>query len=36
MRERAVACGGEFSVSGQPARGTTVLLRVPLGAGVAR
>jgi len=36
MRERAVASGGEFSVSGQPARGTTVLLRVPLSAGVAR
>ncbi|MDQ6769739.1 MAG: histidine kinase [Gemmatimonadota bacterium] len=36
MRERALACGGEFSISGRPGRGTTVLLRVPLGAGVAR
>jgi signal transduction histidine kinase len=35
MRERAVACGGEFSISGQPGRGTTVLLRVPLDAGAA-
>jgi len=33
MRERAVACGGEFSITGQPGRGTTVLLQVPLGAG---
>ena len=30
MRERALACGGEFSISGMPGRGTTVLLRVPL------
>ncbi len=30
MRERALACGGEFSISGKPGRGTTVFLRVPL------
>ena len=30
MRERALACGGEFSISGRADRGTTVLLRVPL------
>ena len=36
MRERALACGGEFRISGQAGRGTTVLLRVPLAAGVAR
>jgi signal transduction histidine kinase len=30
MRERALACGGEFSITGNPDRGTTVLLRVPL------
>jgi signal transduction histidine kinase len=36
MRERALACGGEFSISGKPGRGTTVSLRVPVGAGVAR
>jgi PAS domain S-box-containing protein len=30
MRERALACGGEFSISGHPDRGTTVTLRVPL------
>jgi len=30
MRERALACGGEFSISGTANRGTTVLLRVPL------
>jgi signal transduction histidine kinase len=30
MRERALACGGEFSIVGTPGRGTTVLLRVPL------
>jgi len=35
MRERALACGGQFSISGMEGRGTTVLLRVPLGAGVA-
>ena len=33
MRERALACGGEFSITCEPARGTTVLLRVPLGDG---
>jgi hypothetical protein len=36
MRERARACGGEFSITGQPNLGTIVLLRVPLAAGVAR
>lgn len=36
MRERALACGGELSITGQPDLGTTVLLRVPLAAGVAR
>ena len=36
MRERALACGGEFSITGLPGRGTTVLMRVPVGAGVAR
>jgi signal transduction histidine kinase len=30
MRERALACGGEFSIDGHPDRGTTVMLRVPL------
>ena len=30
MRERALACGGEFSISGRADAGTTVLLRVPL------
>jgi signal transduction histidine kinase len=30
MRERALACGGEFSIVGGPEGGTTVLLRVPL------
>jgi len=29
MRERALACGGEFSISGAPGRGTTVALRIP-------
>ena len=33
MRERALACGGEFSITGQREHGTTVLLTVPLGAG---
>ena len=32
MRERALACGGDFSITGHPDRGTTVLLRVPLSA----
>ena len=39
MRERALACGGEFHISCEPGHGTTVLLRVPLdagGAGAAR
>ena len=30
MRERALACGGQFSISGRANGGTTVLLRVPL------
>jgi PAS domain S-box-containing protein len=30
MRERALACGGECSITCGPGRGTTVLLRVPL------
>jgi signal transduction histidine kinase len=30
MRERALACGGDFSITGMPGAGTTVLLRVPL------
>jgi PAS domain S-box-containing protein len=30
MRERALACGGEFNIGGQPERGTTVSLRVPI------
>ena len=30
MRERALACGGEFTITGTPGRGTTVKLRVPL------
>ena len=29
MRERALACGGEFSISGALGRGTTVALRIP-------
>ena len=33
MRERAEACGGELSIVGQPGRGTTVSLRVPLTPG---
>jgi signal transduction histidine kinase len=36
MRERALACGGEFSIRGQPNLGTIVLLKVPIAAGVAR
>jgi PAS domain S-box-containing protein len=30
MRERALACGGQFSITGLPGIGTTVLLTVPL------
>jgi signal transduction histidine kinase len=30
MRERALACGGEFSITGVPNHGTIVLLSVPL------
>jgi signal transduction histidine kinase len=33
MRERALACGGQFKISGVPGSGTTVLLRVPLVSG---
>ena len=29
MRERALACGGKFSISGSRGRGTTVALRIP-------
>lgn len=36
MRERARACGGEFSITGQPDAGTTVLLTVPIADGGAR
>ena len=36
MRERALACGGEFSITGQPNQGTTVQLTVPLSTGVGR
>ena len=36
MRERALACGGEFRITGQSGQGTTVLLRVPLTTGAAR
>jgi PAS domain S-box-containing protein len=32
MRERALACGGDFSITCHPDVGTTVLLRVPLSA----
>jgi PAS domain S-box-containing protein len=32
MRERALACGGDFTITCEPAQGTTVLLRVPLAA----
>jgi len=35
MRERALACGGQFSISGHPDKGTTVTLRVPLYSGGA-
>jgi PAS domain S-box-containing protein len=35
MRERAVACGGEFRIAGTPGQGTTVSLRVPLDPAVA-
>jgi signal transduction histidine kinase len=34
MRERALACGGQFKIFGTPGSGTTVLLRVPLASGV--
>jgi signal transduction histidine kinase len=36
MRERALACGGEFTISGKANLGTTVRLRVPLVPEVAR
>lgn len=35
MRERALACGGELSISGRPTLGTTVQLRIPVGPGAA-
>jgi signal transduction histidine kinase len=35
MRERAVACGGQFSISARPDGGTTVRLNVPLAPGGA-
>ena len=34
MRERALACGGECTITGVPGRGTTVFLRVPLHPGI--
>jgi PAS domain S-box-containing protein len=34
LRERAIACGGHVTISGQPGVGTTVSLRLPLGAAV--
>jgi signal transduction histidine kinase len=34
MRERALACGGDFSIIGKPDAGTTVSLRVPLYTGL--
>jgi signal transduction histidine kinase len=36
MQERALAHSGEFSITGLPRHGTTVLLRVPLHPGVPR
>ncbi len=36
MRERALACGGELTITGKPGRGTTVLMRVPYNAAVAQ
>jgi signal transduction histidine kinase len=36
MRERALACGGEFTIVGQANRGTIVRLSVPLPAGAVR
>jgi PAS domain S-box-containing protein len=30
-RERAIACGGELEIDGQPGRGTTLRVRVPCG-----
>src|SRR2546423_3218944 len=30
MRERALACGGQFTITGRPGKGTTVRLVVPL------
>lgn len=35
MRERALACGGELCISGQPMLGTRVLLQIPLTAPVS-
>ena len=36
MRERALACGGELIITGQPTTGTTISLRVPLSRGESR
>jgi signal transduction histidine kinase len=36
MRERALACGGQFDIVSAPGRGTTVSLRVPLDQVAAR
>lgn len=36
MRERALACGGEFNIFSRPDCGTTVMLRVPLGYGAVQ
>jgi signal transduction histidine kinase len=36
MRERALACGGQLIISGQPTTGTTIVLRVPLSTSNAR
>jgi len=33
MRERALVFGGELSISGEPGRGTTVVLKIPIGRG---
>ena len=30
MKERAAVMGGEYSISGKPGKGTTILVKVPL------
>jgi signal transduction histidine kinase len=30
MRERAMLLGGEFTIAGEPGRGTTVRVRIPI------